>query len=242
MSFPKVFSSMSIPSFAKTDLRSSIEILPLLSKGKKGTYWRWKTYLWTIFQRLITRRALSNKSKTLEGIFKYSQACIKIQEGFSQVNVHGVSWVIESWRMQIQLINDRIATETRTPLNEGIFYGFGTFTKLSGKNQTKCLSYLCWFNCSICCWIVTTLSWGRGSDTRYLPCCVVSLRKTQRNKNIADQKYRHHLTWKIINSLTLGIHGSISVQVLHSSLRLEGLDQVAETIRTGRAEKKQGLL
>lgn len=119
MSFPKVFSSMSIPSFAKTDLRSSIEILPLLSKGKKGTYWRWKTYLWKIFQRLITRRALSNKSKTLEGIFKYSQACIKIQEGFSQVNVHGVSWVIESWRMQIQLINDRIATETRTPLNEG---------------------------------------------------------------------------------------------------------------------------
>lgn len=36
MSFPKVFSSMSIPSFAKTDLRSLIEILPLLSKGKKG--------------------------------------------------------------------------------------------------------------------------------------------------------------------------------------------------------------
>lgn len=46
----------------------------------------------------------------------------------------------------------------------------------------------------------------------------------------------------MLNSLTLGIHGSISVQVLHSSLRLEGLDQVAETIRTGRAEKKQGLL
>ena len=37
--------------------------------------------------------------------------------------------------MQIQLINDRIATETRTPLNEGIFNGFGTFTKLSGKTK-----------------------------------------------------------------------------------------------------------